>query len=92
MQFHSHNIFVITDLEKEYESANQRKNIENLLNFTCCRYFAIKKRWILLYVTQSIDKLMNGEVQITDLVISKLPRQNIESTEAYFHMLQRLLD
>ena len=32
----------------------------------------------LLYITQSIDKLMNGEVQITDLVISKLLRQNIE--------------
>jgi DNA polymerase elongation subunit (family B) len=26
----------------------------------------------LMYITQSIDKLMNGEVQITDLVISKL--------------------
>jgi hypothetical protein len=31
----------------------------------------------LLYITQSIDKLMNGEVQITDLVISKLLRQNM---------------
>src|SRR5215831_8719716 len=32
----------------------------------------------LMYITQSIDKLMNGEVQINDLVISKLLRQNIE--------------
>ena len=36
---------------------------------------------------------MNGEVQITDLVISKLLLQNIEkSTEVYFHTLQQLLD
>ena len=47
----------------------------------------------LLYITQSINKLMNGEVQITDLVISKLLLQNIEkSTEVYFHTLQQLLD
>jgi DNA polymerase elongation subunit (family B) len=38
----------------------------------------------LLYITQSIDKLMNGEVQITDLVISKLLRQNIEKYRALF--------
>jgi DNA polymerase elongation subunit (family B) len=38
----------------------------------------------LLYITQSIDKLMNGEVQITDLVISKLLRQNIEKYIALF--------
>jgi DNA polymerase elongation subunit (family B) len=31
----------------------------------------------LLYITQSIDKLMNGEVLVTDLVISRLLRQNI---------------
>ena len=37
----------------------------------------------LLYITHSIDKLMNGEVQITDLVISKLLRQNIEKYKVY---------
>jgi hypothetical protein len=36
---------------------------------------------------------MNGEVQITDLVISKLLLQNLEkSTEVYFYTLQQLLD
>jgi DNA polymerase elongation subunit (family B) len=38
----------------------------------------------LRYITQSIDKLMNGEVQITDLVISKLLRQNIEKYRSLF--------
>ena len=38
----------------------------------------------LVYISQSIDKLMNGEVQITDLVISKLLRQNIEKYRALF--------
>jgi DNA polymerase elongation subunit (family B) len=38
----------------------------------------------LSYITKSIDKLMNGEVQITDLVISKLLRQNIEKYRALF--------
>jgi DNA polymerase elongation subunit (family B) len=38
----------------------------------------------LAHITQSIDKLMNGEVQITDLVISKLLRQNIEKYRALF--------
>jgi DNA polymerase elongation subunit (family B) len=38
----------------------------------------------LKYVAQSIDKLMNGEVQITDLVISKLLRQNIEKYRSLF--------
>jgi DNA polymerase elongation subunit (family B) len=38
----------------------------------------------LNYITQSIDKLMNGEVQITDLVISKLLRQNIEKYRSLF--------
>jgi DNA polymerase elongation subunit (family B) len=38
----------------------------------------------LLYITQSIDKLMNGEVQITDLVISKILRQNIEKYRSLF--------
>jgi DNA polymerase elongation subunit (family B) len=38
----------------------------------------------LLYITQSIDKIMNGEVQITDLVISKLLRQNIEKYRSLF--------
>jgi DNA polymerase elongation subunit (family B) len=38
----------------------------------------------LMYIAQSIDKLMNGEVQITDLVISKLLRQNIEKYWALF--------
>ena len=41
----------------------------------------------LLYITQSIDKLMNGEVQITDLAVSKLLRQNIEKHRSLFpHM------
>ena len=38
----------------------------------------------LLFITQSIDKLMNGEVRITDLVISKLLRQNIEKYRSLF--------
>jgi DNA polymerase elongation subunit (family B) len=38
----------------------------------------------LLYITQSIDKIMNGEVQLTDLVISKLLRQNIEKYRSLF--------
>ena len=38
----------------------------------------------LLYITQSIDKLMNGEVRITDLVISKQLRQNIEKYRSLF--------
>jgi DNA polymerase elongation subunit (family B) len=38
----------------------------------------------LLYITHSIDKLMNGEIQITDLVISKLLRQNIEKYRSLF--------
>ena len=35
-------------------------------------------------ITRSIDKLMNGEIQITDLVISKLLRQNIERYRSLF--------
>ncbi len=38
----------------------------------------------LKYITHSIDKLMNGEIQITDLVISKLLRQNIEKYRSLF--------
>jgi DNA polymerase family B len=38
----------------------------------------------LLYITQSFDKLMNGEIQVTDLVISKLLRQNIEKYRSLF--------
>ena len=38
----------------------------------------------LMYIAQSIDKLMNGKVQITDLVISKLLRQNIEKYRSLF--------
>jgi DNA polymerase elongation subunit (family B) len=38
----------------------------------------------LLYITQCIDIIMNGEVQITDLVISKLLRQNIEKYRSLF--------
>jgi DNA polymerase family B len=38
----------------------------------------------LMYLTESIDKLMNGEVQITDLVISKLLKQNIEKYRSLF--------
>ena len=40
---------------------------------------------MLFYTSlRSIDKLMNGEVQITDLVISKLLRQNIEKYRSLF--------
>src|SRR5512145_638373 len=50
---------------------------------------ALKKRSqqdtkMLLNVSHNIDKLMNGEVQITDLVISKLLRQNIEKYRSLF--------
>ena len=38
----------------------------------------------LTYITHSIDKLMTGEVQITDLVVSKLLRQNIEKYRSLF--------
>jgi len=38
----------------------------------------------LMYIIQSINKLMNSEVQITDLVIFKLLRQNIEKYKALF--------
>ncbi len=38
----------------------------------------------LQYITQSIDKTMNGEVQLTDLVISKPLRQNIEKYRSLF--------
>ncbi len=38
----------------------------------------------LLYITHSVDKLMNGEIEITDLVISKLLRQNIEKYRSLF--------
>jgi DNA polymerase elongation subunit (family B) len=36
------------------------------------------------YIKHSNDELMNGEVQITDLVISKLLRQNIEKYRSLF--------
>ena len=38
----------------------------------------------ILYITQTIDKLMNGEVHITDLVISKLLRQDIQKYRSLF--------
>jgi DNA polymerase elongation subunit (family B) len=38
----------------------------------------------LTYITHSIDKLMNGEVRITDLVVSKLLRQSIEKYRSLF--------
>jgi DNA polymerase elongation subunit (family B) len=38
----------------------------------------------LTYIIRSIDKLMNGEVQITDLVVSKLLRQKIEKYRSLF--------
>jgi DNA polymerase elongation subunit (family B) len=41
----------------------------------------------LLLVTQAIDTIMTGEgLDSKDLVISKLLRQDIQSTEVYFHM------
>jgi DNA polymerase elongation subunit (family B) len=39
---------------------------------------------MLTTTTQSIDKLMNGEVQINDLVISKLLKQHIEKYKSLF--------
>lgn len=39
---------------------------------------------VLMYITRSIEKLVNGEVQITDLIISNLLRQNIEKCRALF--------
>jgi DNA polymerase elongation subunit (family B) len=38
----------------------------------------------LEYITRNIDRLMNGEVQLTDLVISKLLRQDIEKYRSIF--------
>ena len=38
----------------------------------------------LEHINQNIDKLMNGEIQITDLIISKLLRQNIEKYRSLF--------
>ncbi|HEY7079969.1 MAG TPA: DNA polymerase domain-containing protein [Nitrososphaeraceae archaeon] len=38
----------------------------------------------LLYITQTVDKLMDGKVQINDLVISKLLRQNIDKYKSLF--------
>jgi len=55
--------------------------------FSCNNYeevLTIGYENALLYITHSIDKLMNGEVQITDLVISKLLRQNIEKYRSLF--------
>jgi DNA polymerase elongation subunit (family B) len=55
--------------------------------FDCNSYEEVLKsgyETALLYVTQSIDMIMNGEVQITDLVISKLLRQNIEKYRSLF--------
>ncbi len=55
--------------------------------FNCVSYEDVLTngyRNALLYITQTIDKLMNGEVQITDLVISKLLRQNIEKYRSLF--------
>jgi hypothetical protein len=47
----------------------------------------------LLYITQSIDRLTNGEVQITDLVISKLLRQNIQKYTLFSVLVKaKLLD
>ena len=55
--------------------------------FDCNTYeevFTIGYENALMYITQSIDKLMNGEVQINDLVISKLLRQNVEKYKSLF--------
>jgi DNA polymerase elongation subunit (family B) len=55
--------------------------------FNCNNYeevLTIGYQNALLYITESINKLMNGEVQITDLVISKLLRQNIEKYRSLF--------
>jgi DNA polymerase elongation subunit (family B) len=47
-------------------------------------YISIDYENALTYITQSIHKLMNEEIQITDLVISKLLRQNIEKYRSLF--------
>ena len=46
----------------------------------------------LLYITHSVDKLMNGEIEITNLVISKLLRQNIEKYRSLFPHVAALLN
>lgn len=63
----------------------QRTLLSRLLD--CNTYeevFIIGYENALLYISQSVDKLMNGEVQINDLVISKLLRQNIEKYKSLF--------
>jgi hypothetical protein len=51
---------------------------------TCEEVLTIGYENALMYITQSVGKLMNGEVQINDLVISKLLRQNIEKYKSLF--------
>ncbi|MFY9965409.1 MAG: DNA polymerase domain-containing protein [Nitrososphaeraceae archaeon] len=53
--------------------------------FDCNNYEVLTNGYqnAFLYITHSIDKLMNGEIQITDLVISKLLRQNIEKYRSF---------
>ena len=63
----------------------QRTLLSKFFDYECSQdVLTIGYENALLYTTQSIDKLMNGEVQITDLVISKLLRQNIEKYRSLF--------
>ena len=63
----------------------QRTLLSKLFDCKSCEeVFTIGYENALIYITQSIDKLMNGEVQITDLVISKLLRQNLEKYRSLF--------
>jgi DNA polymerase elongation subunit (family B) len=39
----------------------------------------------LLLVTKTIDKVMTGEIQIKDLVVSKMLRQDLTKYKVFFH-------
>jgi hypothetical protein len=40
----------------------------------------------LLLVAKTIDKIMTNEIQLKDLMVSKLLRQDLTSIEICFHM------
>lgn len=59
----------------------------SILFFNCKSYEEVLTNGYqnaLLCITHSIDKIMNGEIKITDLVISKQLRQNIEKYGSLF--------
>jgi DNA polymerase elongation subunit (family B) len=72
---------------RRHDSPTFIKQFQTSLLFDCNNSEEVLKtgyETALLYVTQSIDMIMNGEVQITDLIISKLLRQNIEKYRSLF--------